>query len=424
MTGRILASVLVAGAWLVTGAAAAQPANAPRATPPAAPRANPLGAAARAEAGAATLSPDRPLQCWWRTSAGAVRIGEVFEITLTCAVLESPAATAVPDESRLTVAAVQLMPFEIVGGSHPPDVRDGERRMFQYAYQVRLLDSDAIGHDVKLPALGIPYRVQSQAGTAAAQAGRDFVHLLPQLIVRVVSQVPADADDIRDGVDASLTRIDALRFRANTFRAGAMVLGALGLVALLGAAAPLLRRLRTRRAHVVGRASDRAVLRHAAGVLDGLARDAAGGWTPESLAAAHGAVRLVTAGVLRDGVRQLRLGHIVPVPEGRLLMRRRLRRGGDALTAHITGAAVGRALAALPAGASATERARLERLRDGLDALTRAQYVQGASLDDRAAIDEAVTTARDLAREVARERLWSPRDWFRAAAPAPPTPGA
>ncbi|HUU32776.1 MAG TPA: hypothetical protein VMW48_01870, partial [Vicinamibacterales bacterium] len=172
-----------------------------------------------------------------------------------------------------------------------------------------------------------------------------------------------------------------------------------------------------------GRVSDRRMLTHAAGVLDRLTRDAAAGWTPETLAAAHGAARLVAAGVLRDGVRQLRLGPSARLPEGRLLLRRRLGRGGSALTAHVTGAAVERALAGLPATASTAERARLERLRDSLGALTRVRYVADANLDDRGAIDEAVRTARDLAREVARERLWSPRDWFGAPAPAPQMPG-
>ncbi len=371
------------------------------------------------------LSADSPLQCWWRASPGAIHVGEIVDVTLTCAVLETSSLRAVPDQSRLSVASVQLMPFEIVGGSHPPDVRQGDRRLFQYVYQLRLLDADVIGRDVKLPPLAIPYRVQSQTGAEASLAGRDLVHLMPQLAIRVVSQVPAEAEDIRDGADASLGRIDALRFRASGFRAAALVLGALGAVAALGALAPLVGRLRKGRPALAGRVSDRLVLRHAAGVLDGLARDAtAAGWTPGTLAEAHGAVRLVAAAVMRDGVRQARLGSLAPMPEGRLLLQRRWRRGRTALTAHVTGAAVGRALTALPEGASATERARLERLRDSLDALTRAQYVAGASLDDRAPIDEAVAAVCEVAREVARERLFTPREWFRPAAPAVQAPGA
>lgn len=403
--GRV--AVALAALLLAAAAAGAQPASRPR----------PDGATA-------ALSPDHPLRCWWRSSTGAIRVGEILEVTLTCVALETAEVRAVPDESRLSIASVQLMPFEIVGGSHPPDVRQGDRRLFQYLYQLRLLDPDAIGRDVKLPPLAIPYRVQSGASTAAAQAGRDLVHLMPQLVIRVVAQVPADAEDIRDGADASLARIDALRFRANAFRAATVVLGALGLVAALSALAPLVRRWRRGRLRGPGRVSDRLVLSHAAGVLDQVARAATAGWTPTTLAEAHAAARLVAAAVLRDGLRQRRLDSQGPPPEGRLVFQRRLRRGGSALTAHVTSASVERSLAALPPDVGATARGRLERLRDSLAALTRAQYVQDANLEDRAAIDEAVTGARDVAREVARERRWSPRDWFGAATPAAPAPGS
>ena len=370
------------------------------------------------------LSSNQPLQCWWRASPGAVRVGQILEVTLTCAVLETAGVRAVPDESRLSVASVQLMPFEIVGGTHPPDVRSADRRLFQYVYQLRLLGADLFGRDVNLPPLAIPYRVQSQAGSATAQAGRDLVHLMPMLPIRVVSQVPADAEDIRDSAEASLARIDTLRFRATAFGAAAMVLGALGLVAALGALVPAFGRLRTGRTKVAGGVADRLVLRHAAGVLDRLTNEAAGaGWTPERLTEAHGAVRLTAASVMRDGVRQVRLGPTAPVPEGRLVVRRRFRRARTAVTAHVTGEAVGRVLAALPPTAPATERGRLERLRDSLDALTRATYVADANLDQRAPIDDAVAAARDIAREVARERRWSPREWVRPAAAPSQAPG-
>ncbi|MBL8135427.1 MAG: hypothetical protein JNL48_02300, partial [Acidobacteria bacterium] len=63
------------------------------------------------------LAADTPVQCWWRSSSGAIRVGEVVDVALTCAVLESATVTAVPDESRLAVASVQLTPFEIVDGA-------------------------------------------------------------------------------------------------------------------------------------------------------------------------------------------------------------------------------------------------------------------------------------------------------------------
>ena len=80
-----------------------------------------------------------PLQCWWKTSAGAVRMGEPFSVILTCAVLETDAATVVVDQSRLEPSVVQLAPFEVLGGSHGADLRTGDRRFFQYEYRLRLI---------------------------------------------------------------------------------------------------------------------------------------------------------------------------------------------------------------------------------------------------------------------------------------------
>ena len=373
-------------------------------------------------AGAPLLAADAPMQCWWRSSSGAIRLGEIVDVSLTCAVLESATITAVPDESRLTVAAVQLSPFEIVDGTHPPDVRDGERRFFQYRYRLRLINPDVIGRDVKLPPLAISYRLQSRMGGDATLAGRDLAHLMPQLIFRVVSQVPADADDIRDSADASLGEIAALRFRANAFSVGAMVLVALGVVAALSTLAPVVGLLRRKRTQVTHRMSDRLVLTRAAEVL-GTQLDAArvAGWTPEGLSEAHVATRVVAAMATGAGVRELAIGHDQAIPEGRLAVRRRLGRQVAAMTTHVTADDVTRALTALPATASAGVRSRLERLRDALAALTRVQY--GAAALDPSAVDEAVTTARDLATEMAREKLTSPREWFRRPlAPATPTP--
>ena len=90
--------------------------------------------------GNARTSSVDPIRCWWRTSAGAVRIGEQFDVSLTCAVLESEAVSVVVDESRLGNAVVQMAPFEVVSGSHPADLHAGIRRFFQYHYRLRLIN--------------------------------------------------------------------------------------------------------------------------------------------------------------------------------------------------------------------------------------------------------------------------------------------
>jgi hypothetical protein len=373
---------------------------------------------ARGQDRAPILSEANPLQCWWRTSAGAVRLGEVFDVTLTCAVLDTPAERVVADEARLSVAAVQLAPFEIVEGGRAPEVREGDRRFIQYGYRLRIINFDAIGRDVKLPPLTVSYRVESRAGAGASVAGREQTHVMPQIAIRVVSQVAADAEDIRDGGDASLARIDALRFRARAFTLAGWALAAVAVVAALSALVPavgLLGRRRHRRASGVG---DRVVLAHAGRMLDERLRNArAAGWAPEARAEAHAAARLVAAVATGRAPRETPLAREAATPENRLRVSRGLGRHAVALTANVTARHVARAIEALPAEASARERSRLEQIGDALAALTRAQYGAAAETPGPA-IDQAVETLRVVARDLARERLWSPRTWGRRPAPA------
>ena len=92
-----------------------------------------------------------PLQCWWRTSAGAVRIAEPFTAVLTCALVETPDVKVVVDESRLEPSVAQFAPFEVMGGTHAADLRTGDRRFFQYEYRLRLMAENLFGKDAALP---------------------------------------------------------------------------------------------------------------------------------------------------------------------------------------------------------------------------------------------------------------------------------
>jgi hypothetical protein len=49
-----------------------------------------------------------PITCWWRTSASAVRTGEPFTLTLTCAVVEDRGQQGRADFSKLDPTVVQL----------------------------------------------------------------------------------------------------------------------------------------------------------------------------------------------------------------------------------------------------------------------------------------------------------------------------
>src|SRR3954462_5238983 len=140
-----------------------------------------LGAAAAA--GAQTVQTD-PLQCWWRTSAGAIRVGEPFTVVLTCAVVETDAAIVVVDQSRLEPSVGQFAPFEVLGGSHGADLRTDQRRFFQYEYRLRLVADGMFGKDVALPETKLTYKVQTTVGQKTALQGRDQTYVLPAQSVR------------------------------------------------------------------------------------------------------------------------------------------------------------------------------------------------------------------------------------------------
>ncbi len=175
-----------------------------------------------------------PLQCWWRTSSGAIRVGQTFQVVLTCAVLETEAATVVVDQTRLEPSVLQFPPFEVIGGAHGADLRTEDRHFFQYEYRLRLIAENMFGKDVQLPELKINYRVQSKVSQNTSLQGRDQAYMMPAASVRVLSLVPSDATDIRDSTTETFSDLDQRALRANLFVVIGTVLFVLaGLLALL-----------------------------------------------------------------------------------------------------------------------------------------------------------------------------------------------
>ena len=338
-----------------------------------------------------------PIRCWRQSTAGAVIIGETFTVTLTCAVFETQDTQVVPDESRLNVASIQMAPFEILGGSHPADVRRGSRRFFQYDYQLRIISRDAIGQDVNVPPVTISYRIHSRVGAAAKLEGRDLQYLVPSLPIRVLSLVPADAADIRDSAEASLATVQALGARSRTFRAIAWALGALAAVMAVLALVPLARRTRpgSERKPLV---PARVIVERAAASLDETQQRAAReGWTDETIASALAAARLITAATIDHGVSQKPLASNGTSPEGRLPVEYGFpRRIKATVSSAVTPGDVTRALSTN--GRFSTTRAQqLETLRDALTVLTAARY-QKSPNRDAAALDDAVRQVITVAR--------------------------
>ena len=243
-----------------------------------------------------------PLKCWWKTDKNAVRVGEPLTLALTCGVVETDAVRVVVDPSRLDPAALDMTPFEVVGGTRHGDIPAPPWRYFQYSYTLRLLSAEFFGRDVDIPALPLTYRVESTEGDAGQ--GRDQLYLLPALPLRVVSLVPVTATDIRDAQPETFADIESRSGRATREFAAAGVLFAL---AALFAGIAAVRGIQRRRegqpaaemllpAGAVFQACEREVQR--------VRSAAAAGWTPDLVGRALAAFRIAGAAAVGRPVAQ------------------------------------------------------------------------------------------------------------------------
>lgn len=247
-----------------------------------------------------------PVQCWWRTSATSVRIGEPFSIVLTCAALETEAARAVIDRARLGSAAVQFPPFEVTGGSQSADYVTAGRRFMQYEYRTRLISEDAFGSDVPIPPMAITYRIESRVQQDASVQGREQTYELPALTIRINSLVPGNANHIREANVPSLDDIAQREFRARMFRLVALIL--FGVAALTLVLALLRAYRRKRKGELVAARHflpHRSVLNAVRAELRDIERQTRGsGWTLDLVARALSAARIVASYVAGSSVTQ------------------------------------------------------------------------------------------------------------------------
>ena len=365
-----------------------------------------------------------PLQCWWRTSAGAVRVGEPFTVVLTCAVLETDAATVVVDQSRLEPSVVQFAPFEVLGGSHGADLRTDQRRFFQYVYRLRLIAENLFGRDVSLPETKLSYHVQTKMGDRqAALQGRDQTYLLPSQSVRVMSLVPADATDIRDTAGETFGDLDQRAFRANLFTIiGGVLFTLAGLMALL-ALVRLARRYRKTTTATERLMTDQAVLRGVGRELAHVRRERdSGGWTPDLAGRALAALRIAGTYLVGRPVSLMPANKLTAegqdVPEaGRLILRSGWPRPKRiAVSGAVTSLTMTRELAR--GTANARRSALLESLGRALSTFTTAHFGREGTLDE-GALDESLGTAREVLSRAKLEQLWVMKRFAAYRAPTP-----
>jgi len=367
-----------------------------------------------------------PIQCWWRTSAGAIRVGETFTVVLTCAVIETPDVKVVVDESRLEPSVVQFAPFEVTGGQHAADLRNGDRRFFQYEYRLRLIAENLFGKDVQLPETKLSYRVQSRLaarqpsgqGKDESIAGRDQTYILPPVSLKLLSLVPADASDIRDSGTETFGDVDRRTFRASLLTVVGGVLFALAaLVAVLSIVRVFMRTRKPVSAadRLVG---DSAILRGVGRELAAVQRQREdGGWTTDLASRALAALRVV--GTYAMGRRAARAevvsvtsngvnGNGAAISDGRIFVK-----VGWPKTKNvaISGAATARSIAnAIARTANGRRPGELESIEEALSRFTTAQYsrpsAEGKSTLDESALDESMRAGQDILKRLKIEQSW------------------
>ncbi|HZP48852.1 MAG TPA: hypothetical protein VFB07_09975 [Vicinamibacterales bacterium] len=360
-----------------------------------------------------------PIQCWWRTTAGAVRVGEPFTAVLTCAVLETADVKVVPDQTKLEPSVVQFAPFEVTGGSHAVDLHTDDRRFFQYEYRMRLIAENLFGKDVAVPETKISYRVQSRTGQGTSIEGRDQTYVLPALSLRVLSLVPSDAADIRDAGADTFAEIDQRGFRANLLSVVGGILFALaGLLAVL-ALVRIVARYR-KPAETSDRVMpDFAVLNGVRRALSGVKRErAAGGWTPALATRALAALRVVGAYATGRKVSKATQATVdsrqstvnAAAIDGQLVLFTGIppKRQKVIVSGAATPSVIAREAARLRNLGYEKRAQELESLEQALSAFTAAQYAQAGTLDDTV-LDEGVATGLSVLRRQQIEQLWPMR---------------
>ena len=324
-----------------------------------------------------------PITCWWRTATSAIRTGEPFGLTLTCAVLETEATRIVPDFSKLEPNVVQLPPFEVLGGTHAGDLVTTGKRFFQYDYRLRLLAEDNFGADVAVPPLEVSYRVESKVSGGESVQGRDQSYALPRTAIRLFSLVPDDTMDIREAPAAPFTDIESRLSRANLFRTIAGVLFALaGLLVLLMLFGMLRRKAPISEAARV-RVGPRTILGAVSRDLADVQRASRGGWTAELAGRALSALRIAGSYATGRAVGQRPVKGLDVATDGELLVSRGVGRSKALVSGSVT-------------PESAPENV-APGLADALRALTIARYGRVEQIGSTC--DEAVATAIRITKQ-------------------------
>ena len=325
-----------------------------------------------------------PLRCWWTPDKNAVRVGELFQLTLTCRVMETERASVVPNLSEIEPSSIQLTPFEVLGGTRHEDIVTPPWRYLQFVYTVRLLGEEFFGRDVAIPQTNLTFRVQTTGGGGGSEAaeGAEQAYLLPSLPMRILSLLPAQAADILDPPAGTFGDIEARRFRSKLELVGAAALFGLAGVLAIVAAVRLIERFRKRGPAAEPMVPIRTLLGGCLSELERIRAEAAReGWTPGLAARALTSFRIAAAVALSQPVTQTFVDDETEARDGQLAVAHGILRRRHALVSASTTADSMDRLRAARGRRRGRNQDALDPLREALVGLNAARYGRDGDAD-------------------------------------------
>jgi len=329
---------------------------------------------------------DSPIACWWRTDRVAVLVGERFTVTLTCRAATDARGSVLIDPAQFDAGAVSLIPYEVIGVTHPDDVRATGRRYFQYEYSVRLIGTTSFGQAIDVPSFVIAYRVQSAEDKTPS---RERAYALPALPMRVLSVVGPAASDIRDVAPVSFVRIANRRRRSLIeLTAGGVAFGFAAVVfagALIRSVRGRSRGPATARIPVLSR---RAILSACLRETKELRRDVEhGGWTAAMVARACAVLRVAAAVALQQPIAETVVTRGERAREGQLLVHTgMIRPRYTKVSSAVTSLGMGQVIAASPPRRN-RDLVASSLIADALGAFSAARFSRSTNYDEAALSD-------------------------------------
>ncbi len=276
-----------------------------------------------------------PISCWWKADKTGVRVGEAFGLTLTCRVLETERAVVVPNVTNIEPTSLQLTPYDVIEGTRHEDIVMPPWRYIQFIYTVRLLGEEFFGRDISIPATNVTFRVQT--GAAETIEGAEQTYVLPSLPMRILSLLPAPADDIRDSSLDTFGDIESRRFQSTVGLVGGAICFGFAGVLLIIAAVRGVERFRNRGPALEPTVPARTLLRGCLHEINRVRSEAAReGWNPGLAGRVLAPFRIAGAIALSQPLTQKFVSGDAATHEGQLSVRHGILRRRHALVSAAT----------------------------------------------------------------------------------------